>query len=948
MNIHPFDPKNLSSPNGNAPGGFRIHNMLSSVKRTFFDAGAVVGKYRIIHEIDRGGMAVVYKALQMDLEREVALKVMPANITINYRFVERFLSEAHSVAKLSHPYIVNIYEVAAQDSAYYLAMELIKGKNLYHHLHEYKPKLVDVLEIVSKLAEALFYAHSQKIIHRDLKLNNVIMKEPLLPVLIDFGLAKAMEDADGGITRTGEIMGSPAYMAPERLLGSNMDHRSDICSLGIMLYEMLTFKNPYLDQRNLHQTTLNVMEANPVPPKKLIPWLPDEIEAVTLKAMAKDPAARYQSMEEFQADIRRYQKGDTVLARPPSFSKRTTRFMRKKWATIAISALIMIICGIFAANHYIQSKKGSWHWQLVHSKFPASPEEWVFGPDAGKVDTENVLSQQIPFPKPSSLQLPSKQKEGGWQRTDRFLWGYSEGFSYARLEWRFNRDVLIEVDIQGSVRDIFNAGIFLFGNNPQNAYCIHINRGGSGESGITFPGSDFLFQDIESGKVPWRAKNRVVIERARNTISLSINGVLISKVYDFFPLIDKDHEKIGFFVNGSNVNFSNLKIYRPTTPMTPSPTLIADRFWEKGYFEEAINEYKGLMIDRSALIYAKDLHLKIADCQIRLGHYDEALTTLAQSSRLQSGGELRVRSKLLNIVAYQKSGNTEKADSVSKLMAENHESAAVNYYVMSSKIINCVQKIDAGDLRGAQADIKKYAALYPKFSAKWGSLHLRLLAILAQQGDVEQALTLSNEISAIYRQNSEIPARAKTLMGKAYLNAGQVSKASEMFNQSIHTFNTSDNIWEAWFKLAQIYEYDFDYNHALSLYLKIWKECPPTSEIFWMAALKCAEYNINDETPAAVVPLLHEIVNGDHPFPLPRLIANYYLDRVDEKAFRKSYSFLYPADPWHQYYTARKQLLQGNREQALITLGSLRRQLPQNSWRTLQVLKIQRTPQGWK
>ncbi|MBN1307333.1 MAG: serine/threonine protein kinase, partial [Chitinispirillaceae bacterium] len=219
-------------------GNIRIRNMLASIERTFLPVGSNIGKYRIIDEIDRGGMAVVYKALQLDLDREVALKVMPANITINRRFVERFLTEAHAVAKLTHPNIVNIHEVAVENNIYYLAMDYIPGKNLYYHLHFHKPKLVDVLEIVSRLAEALQYAHNQKIIHRDLKLNNVIMKDRLTPVLIDFGLAKALEDDDskGGITRTGEIMGSPSYMAPERIMGGCVDHRSDVCSLGIMLY----------------------------------------------------------------------------------------------------------------------------------------------------------------------------------------------------------------------------------------------------------------------------------------------------------------------------------------------------------------------------------------------------------------------------------------------------------------------------------------------------------------------------------------------------------------------------------------------------------------------------------------------------------------------------------------------------------------------------------------
>ena len=923
MDIQPFNPKQSAggaAPDPNVKGGFRIKNMLSSMKRTLLDVGTTIGKYQVISEIDRGGMAVVYKAMQLDLKREVALKVMPANITINHQFVERFLSEAHSVAKLSHPYIVNIYEVAAENNVYYLAMELIKGNNLFKHLHETKPKLVDVLEIISRLAEALSYAHGQKIIHRDLKLNNVIMRDPLSPVLIDFGLAKAVEEIDTGITRAGEIMGSPSYMAPERLLGGMVDQRSDICSLGIMLYEMLTFKNPYLDQRNLHQTTLNVMEANPIPPQKILPWLPVEIEAITLKAMAKDPSARYQTMDEFRDDIIRYQKGDIVLAKPPSFRKRTKRFVRKRWAPIAISALLMIFCAVFAANYHIQNKKGGSYWQLVHSEFPEEDDNWVFG----------------------------GAESGAWKKFKRSVQGSSQGFSYARLEWRFNRDVLIELEVSAADNNLFNAGIFLFGNDPESAYCFHLNRGGSGESGITFPGSDFLFQDIESGKIPWRARNRVAIERLQNAVSLSINGVLIARVYDFFPPLGKEHEKMGFFVNGSDVRFSNLNAHRHSIPVAPSPALIADRFRQKGDFEGAIDEFKGLMVDQSALNRAKDLHLKIAECQIRLGQYNEALRTLSQSSHLRSSESMRAHSKFLHAMAYHKSGDSQRSHVSIAAIAKEHELSPINHNIMSNILINSSEKIKAGDIEGALEDIKNYIVLYPRFSRQFGNLHLQILDSHAKRGNIETARLTSNEIAALYSQDNEILARSRTLLGKAHLNAGQPKAAADIFNQCIHTHHTTDNIWEAWFSLAEIYEYDFDYQNALSIYRKIYRESPSTLELHWMAALKCAELSAVSTAQNARSAILHEIINGSHPFPLPRLIASYYLDKINEGEFREGYLFLNPQDPWHRYYTAKKQMQNGQRNLAVQSLNRLRREIPQNSWRAFQILKILRSPDGWQ
>jgi serine/threonine protein kinase len=284
------------------------------------------------------------------------------------------------------------------------------------------------------------------------------MRDMLTPVLIDFGLAKAMENDDKvrpGITRTGEIMGSPSYMAPERLLGGPVDHRSDICSLGIMLYEMLTFKNPYLDQRNLHQTTINVMESNPIPPRRLVPWLPAEIEAITLKAMAKDPSNRYQTMDEFRADLVRYQHGDPVSARPPSICSKIHHFTKKHWVPLVIGSIVVSFSALFISTLYIQSKKEQSHWQIVfNDDFDRKNIEkyWTF--EADSTDTA----------------------DSSWSITDGVLSGKSNNEIYALLDKHINRDILIECDITGNPKDIYNAGIFLYGNKPDSSYCFYINR----------------------------------------------------------------------------------------------------------------------------------------------------------------------------------------------------------------------------------------------------------------------------------------------------------------------------------------------------------------------------------------------------------------------------------------------------------------------------------------
>ncbi|MDR2592459.1 MAG: protein kinase [Chitinispirillales bacterium] len=907
-----------------AKGGFKIRNVLNTVNRTILQAGAVLGKYNIIEEIGRGGMAVVYKALQTDLKREVALKVMPANITLNYRFVERFLSEGQSVAKLSHPNIVNIYEMSSENGVYYIAMEYITGTNLYQHLNENKPKLVDVLEIVSKLADALAYAHSQKIIHRDLKLNNVIMKDPLTPVLIDFGLAKALEESDsgGGITRTGEIMGSPAYMAPERLMGKEVDHRSDICSLGIMLYEMLTFKNPYLDQRNLHQTTFNVMEANPIPPKKLIPWLPVEIEAITLKAMAKDPAARYQTMEELRKDIIRYQNGEPVMARPPSLKKRTASYMRKRWAPIAITLLVLIFSGIIGGSYYIQRKRVYSYWQLFYAQsLSTSSGEWTL------VNSDSLL-------------------QGKLEDGTRSFTISSPGFSFMRLEQHFNRDVMIEFDISAPSKNLHRAGLFLFGDSPENAHCVHINRDGFGESGITYPGSQFLFSDAERGTIPWQDVNQISVERQQNSISLTINGMPVARVYDFFPAIGKHNEKIGFFVKGSEATISNVRVYRRAIPQIPSPTLIGDRFRERGDFESAIDEYNGLMIDQSALNLTKDLHLNIADCMIRLGKYEDAINILDKSAQLHSSDALKAKARYLSGLSYLFMGDTVRAEGAFAVVTRYYKQSTVGFSIMAAEIARCAKLVNAGETDWALRDIVSNATLYPKATPHWGALHLSILEKMAREGAVDGASRVSNSINALYGDYPEIKARAKIAVADAYLNAGQTATASDMYNQSINQ-SASDNVWRSWYAIADLYEYNFDYEHAQKIYNKILKEAPPASVMHWMAKIKCAEQSVRDTATLATAQLLHETVDGPHPFLMPRIIAAYYTDRITEIEFLSIWDNLLPQDSWGLYYVARKLLLQGNRAEAISVITVLQRQLPVSSWQTFQVQKILYAPDKW-
>ncbi len=907
----------------------RIRNMLASIERTFLPVDHVIGKYRIIEEIDRGGMAVVYKATQLDLDRIIALKVMPANISINHGFVERFLTEAHAIAKLNHTNIVKIHEVATEDNIYYLAMEYIPGKNLYYYLHYYKPKLVDVLEIVIRLTEALSYAHSQKIIHRDLKLNNVIMRDMLNPVLIDFGLAKAMENDEKvrpGITRTGEIMGSPSYMAPERLLGGPVDHRSDICSLGIMLYEMLTFKNPYLDQRNLHQTTMNVMESNPIPPRRLVPWLPIEIEAITLKAMAKDPSNRYQTMDEFRTDLVRYQHGDPISARPPSIYSKVQHFTKRHWVPLVIGSIIVCFSALFISTLYIQSKKEQSHWQLIfNDNFDKKSIDkyWIF-----KTDSSN--SENRP-----------------WEIINDALSGNTSNNMYALLDKHINRDILIECDIIGNPKDIYNAGIFLYGNQPDSSYCFYVNKDGTGVSGIAINNNPFLFREVKQNKIRLTCSNHVRIEQIHDCITFSINGTVVTKLYENLPSLGRGHDKAGVFIQNGSARFDNFKVYRRAIPKVPSPTLIADRFFERGDFEGALDEYNGLLVDFANDEIVKEVKLKIADCLVRLKRYNEA-EEVVKSCRLlitDKNDMLIPRLHFIQSVIKSSTGKENEADHVLTKIAVDYPESGVNQAYMNSVMIHCMKNLKSNQPDSAE---KKIFTLrqYPQNSYKILHLYDALLDYFSERHLHDSTIAIAQRIIKKGTRNDPVVIEAKVNLAYAYLNKGKTGKAKEIFDQIITGNANSERIWDALSGMAEVNIYDFKYQEAMAIYKKIFNEGPKAMPVTWRAGIEFA-IGLQKNSLSESNSVFSVINNGDHPFPIPRLIAQYFLGSISTDYFENEWKKLLPENPWYFYYLARREHLSGNEQAALKSLKQLRNELSKKEWNYFRVLKFINNYSRW-
>jgi predicted Ser/Thr protein kinase len=320
------------------------------------------GDYELIEEIARGGMGVVYKARQVGLDRLVAIKMILNGHFASEGEIQRFRSEARAAAKLQHPGIVSIHEVAEHDGLLFFSMDLVQGKNLAQLVRDGPWGAMKAAQCVRDVAEAIQYAHEQGVLHRDIKPSNVLIDQNGRPRVTDFGLAKHLSTPDLAtqsvvLTVSGQVMGSPNFMPPEQAVGKNREvtPASDVYSLGALLYHLLTGRPPFLAD-NIAATLRLVSETEPVAPRLLLPTIPRDLETICLRCLEKEPGQRYQTAEELSAELSRFLRGEPIHAHPMGRVEKTWRWCRRNPRILATASAIVLLgfvatAGLFYANN---------------------------------------------------------------------------------------------------------------------------------------------------------------------------------------------------------------------------------------------------------------------------------------------------------------------------------------------------------------------------------------------------------------------------------------------------------------------------------------------------------------------------------------------------------------------------------------------------------------------
>ncbi len=594
------------------------------------------GEYEIISEVARGAMGIVYRARHKRLDRVVALKVLLSGEHASEAEIRRFTREAQALARLRHPNIVPIYDIGEVGGRHYFTMDFVEGTTLSKVLGERQLTVTESLGIIEQIADAASAAHGRGVIHRDVKPSNIMLDPEGGVHIMDFGLSKSTA-ADSKHTRDGTTIGTPAYMSPEQAKGeiSRVDERSDIYSIGAVLYEMLAGRPPF-GGTNLLEIVLAVINEDPPRLRAVNPRVPRELEIVVQKAMEKSPERRYRTAAELRDEVRRYRSGEPIRARPAGFWYLAFKRVRKHWAMMTVAASVIALAALSVAGffYYRSAQRARQEYEARVQEFTAgSLPKWKPDPKFATADFRDGWESRQ-FVGEVSLDPATGEDRANL----RAIWNarISKEMIYG------NARVCVEFELPAPLKD--QALGLGFAGDP--ALCYFRLTPGRLElmasvdpdrlaAGAPVPvAADRSMPALEPGR-----RYRATIERRGIELSMTLEGPdgreVASLGCAYVGFSNYRYRNLRVLLRGAEGAFrvDSLEVNRQLLPEHPSKLFAADNIFNRGDYNGAFEQYEAILAgpppDGNA-----DRLAEQAMTHLRMGLYYELKHDLDQDYRL--------------------------------------------------------------------------------------------------------------------------------------------------------------------------------------------------------------------------------------------------------------------------------------------------------------------------